>query len=326
VKPKQRPPHSDERRPAVTPNTPPSQNPLLGIGGRPLVNRPQPAGAQPAHRQASQRSVPAGGTGARPQRGAPFNLPPLEVMTTTLWSYPSQHYWSPTKRRLIGVEGARYTGATPSWVIWQLLMRYTSEGDAVLDPMVGSGTTLDVCDDLGRNGLGLDLNPQHPQIKLSDARSIPLKGNEVDFVFIDPPYSTHVNYSDDPRCIGKLDSGGSDGGAAYYEAMTRVTREIARVLKPGKHMALYVSDSYVKGRGDRGFMPIGIELFEIMRRPWSAGGAGLLPVDIISVVRGNQKLARGNWHKAAEGGNFFLRGFNYLFICRKARSAVNARP
>lgn len=290
---------------------------MLGIGGIPLGT---PAKFKPnaqAPRPRPAVLVPTGEPAARPQKGAPFNLPALEVMTTTLWTYPSQHYWSPTKRKMIGVDGARYTGATPSWVIWQLLMRYTREGDAVLDPMVGSGTTLDVCDDLGRSGLGFDLNPQRPQIKLNDARELPLKSGEVDFVFIDPPYSTHVNYSDDPRCIGKLDSGGTDGGKGYYEAMTKVTREIARVLKPGGHMALYVSDSHVKGRGDKGFMPIGFELFNKMRSPWTAGGANLLPVDIISVVRGNQKLSRGNWHAAAEEGNFFLRGFNYLFIMKK---------
>jgi hypothetical protein len=77
---------------------------------------------------------------------------------------------------------------------------------------------------------------------------------------------------------------------------------------------LYVSDSFKKGKGagtatDR-FMPIGFDLFEIMKQ-------GFKPVDIISVVRHNQKLSRGNWHKAAEDGNFFMRGFNYLFIMKK---------
>jgi hypothetical protein len=43
----------------------------------------------------------------------------------------------------------------------------------------------------------------------------------------------------------------------------------------------------------------------------------LEPIDIIAVVRHNQKLERGNWHKAAEDGNFFLRGFNYLFIMQR---------
>jgi adenine-specific DNA-methyltransferase len=90
--------------------------------------------------------------------------------------------------------------------------------------------------------------------------------------------------------------------------MEQVFREIARVLKPGKHMALYVSDSFVKGEG---FHPIGFELFNRLRN------VGFEPVDVISVVRHNKTLEMGNYRRAAEEGNFFLRGFNYLFIMRK---------
>jgi DNA modification methylase len=186
--------------------------------------------------------------------------------------------------------------------------------------MCGSGTTLDVCRDLKRRGLGFDLNPQRPEIKRNDSRKLPLDAESVDFVFIDPPYSTHVDYSDDARCIGKLDSGGDDGGRAYYRAMEDVIREIHRVLKPGRYMGLYVSDSWRKKKGPDGknvkgaeFMPIGFELFAIMRKY-------LTPVDIICVVRHNKKLSFGNWRKAAEEGNFFLRGFNYCFIMRRAGS------
>ena len=45
--------------------------------------------------------------------------------------------------------------------------------------------------------------------------------------------------------------------------------------------------------------------------------AGLEPIDIIAVVRHNKTLEMGNYRKAAEEGNFFLRGFNYLFIMKK---------
>ena len=83
-------------------------------------------------------------------------------------------------------------------------------------------------------------------------------------------------------------------------------------------MGLYVSDSWRKKRDRDGkavkgseFMPIGFELFAIMRKYFAA-------VDIICVVRHNKKLTYGNWRKAAEEGNFFLRGFNYCFIMRKA--------
>ena len=73
------------------------------------------------------------------------------------------------------------------------------------------------------------------------------------------------------------------------------------------------------GSGAGVFMPIGFELFGMLRERF-------VPVDIIAVVRHNQKLQRGNWNKAAEEGNFFLRGFNYLFIMRKPQPAATARP
>jgi len=250
---------------------------------------------------------------ARPGK-APFarDKPHLRLFTTTLWEYPSQHYISTTTGKEVGVAGKSYTGATPSWVIWQLLTRYTRESDLILDPMAGSGTTLDVARDLGRRAIGYDVAPEELRGKRTDifnadARKLPIEDAKADFVFIDPPYSTHVDYGPDPRDIGKLDAGGDDAGDAYYAAMRQVIAEIHRVLKPKRYMALYCSDSYRKGRP---FMPIGFELFALLRERFQ-------PADIVAVVRQNAKLKRGNWHKAAEEGNYFLRGFNYLFIMKK---------
>ncbi|MFO0855752.1 MAG: DNA methyltransferase [Phycisphaerales bacterium] len=258
---------------------------------------------------------------SKPSNISPGSRPPLRINATTLWEYPSQHYdaWIDDEgnlqrsKKFAGMQGDQaYVGATPSWVIWQCLMRFTREGDTIVDPMCGSGTTIDVCADLNRKSIGFDLAPSRPDIRQADAREIPLADESVDFVFIDPPYSTHINYSDDPRCIGKLSSGGEDQGAAYYDAMGDVLTEIHRVLKNRRYMALYVSDSFQKSRGKPGgtFMPIGFHLLDIMMQ-------GFKPVDIIAVVRHNQKLAKGNWRKAAEEGNFFLRGFNYLFLMKK---------
>jgi adenine-specific DNA-methyltransferase len=250
--------------------------------------------------------------GERPRSPRPGKRPPLRIFPTTLWEYPSQHYDSPSGATVQGDKG--YAGATPSWVIWQLLMRYTREGDTVLDPMAGGGTTLDVAADLGRRGMGFDLAPPptRPDIQRANARSLPLEAASCDFVFIDPPYSTHIEYSDDPESIGRLDAGGEEGGRAYYEAMHEVVGEIHRVLRNRRYMGLYVSDSWRKCKGKPGgeFMPIGFELFSLLRRRFK-------PIDIICVVRQNQKLVRGNWRKAAEEQNFFLRGFNYLFIMKK---------
>jgi adenine-specific DNA-methyltransferase len=252
------------------------------------------------HRPASSRKPPLERKPFNPKLGkAPFKKPPLRLQPTTLWDYPSQHYGE-------GVQGdPNYAGATPSYIIWNLLQRYTKPNDLVIDPCAGSGTTLDVARDLGRRALGYDVHPTRKDIFRVDARKLPpeLTG-KADFVFIDPPYSTHINYGPDPRDIGKLDA----AEPAYYAAMEQVIREIARVLKPGGHMGLYVSDSFVKGKG---FYAIGFELFGILRKH-------LTPIDIISIIRHNKTLEMGNYRKAAEEGNFYLRGFNYLFVMRKA--------
>jgi adenine-specific DNA-methyltransferase len=228
--------------------------------------------------------------------------PPLSIQPTTLWDYPSQDYGDGPQ----GVPG--YRGATPSYIVWNLLQRYTKKNDLVVDPCAGSGTTLDVARDLGRKALGYDVHPARKDIFRVDARKLPpeLTG-KVDFVFIDPPYGTHLDYGDDPRDIGKLDA----SSQAYYEAMDAVFGEVFRILKPTRHVALYVSDSYVHERGKSQFYPIGFELFARLR------ARAFVPVDIVAVVRHNKTLSMGNYRRAAVEGNYFLRGFNYLFILRK---------
>lgn len=259
----------------------------------------------PAPRDRPRRSGPRQG------RGQHFEKPPISVFPSTLWTYPSQHYGESEHG------DKNYVGATPSWVIWQLLSRYTREGDRVVDPMCGSGTTIDVSNDLSRTPRGFDINPTREGVERADARELPLPNAWADFVFIDPPYSTHIDYSDEPDCIGKLDASEPDNegviGGDYYDAMHGTIREAHRVLKDRRYMGLYVSDSFKKRKAnsDRpSFLPVGFELFSIMRDFFK-------PVDIIAVVRGNEKLSRGNWRKTAIEDNFFLRGFNYCFIMKK---------
>lgn len=227
--------------------------------------------------------------------------PPLSLQVTTLWDYPSQDYG----REQQGLPG--YRGATPSYVIWNLLQRYTKPNDLVVDSFAGSGTTLDVARDLGRKALGYDVHPARKDIFRVDARTLPpeLTG-KVDFAFIDPPYGTHLHYGDDPRDIGKLDA----ADPKYYEAMDAAFAELHRILKPGRHMGLYVSDSYVHAGGKGRFYPIGFELFARLRQRFE-------PVDVIAVVRHNKTLQMGNYRKSAEEGGYFLRGFNYLFVMKK---------
>ncbi|GAB4114057.1 MAG TPA: DNA methyltransferase [Spirochaetota bacterium] len=226
-----------------------------------------------------------------------MHKPPLTMQTTTLWNYPSQHYGNKQQG------DQNYPGATPSYIIWNLLMRYTKKGDLVIDPMCGSGTTIDVCNDTGRKCLGYDIHPYRTDIIKADARALPLENNKADFVFIDPPYGDNITYSDEKDCIGKLKATEKE----YFTAMEQVIQEIYRILKHERYMGLYVCDYYNKKDG---FVPIGFHLFSLLTHYFT-------PIDIIAVVRHNRTLQMGNYHKAALEGNFFLRGFNYLFIMYK---------
>ncbi|MCX6126436.1 MAG: DNA methyltransferase [Proteobacteria bacterium] len=226
-----------------------------------------------------------------------FKQPPPMIQTTTLWDFPSQHYGEE-------VQGdGEYAGVTPSYVIWNLLQRYTKPGDKVLDPMCGSGTTLDVCRDLGRIGIGFDIDTKHPDIKKADARKLPLQENSVDFAFVDPPYSNHIKYSGDQRCIGELDA----RGGGYYEAMEQVIASVYKALKNGGYLGMYIQDSFAKNKD---FAPLGFEMFLRL-------SALMDPVDIVCVMRHNKTMKRNHWHTSAIEGNYYLRGFNYLFVMRK---------
>ncbi|MBI5363470.1 MAG: DNA methylase [Planctomycetes bacterium] len=245
--------------------------------------------------------------GERPRERPPERAAP-KLQTTTLWYHPSQQYGD------VRLGNPAFEGATPAYVIWNLLTRYTRPGDLVIDPFCGGGTTLDVARTLERRALGYDLAPTRPDIFRADARKLPLEDAKADFVFMDPPYSTHLEYSGDEQCIGELDAFGGE----YFEAMEQVFAEVDRVLRDRRYLAVYCSDSFKKKRG---FVGIGARLFEQLSTRFR-------PVDHVAVVRGNRKLEKPNFHKAAAEENFFLRGFNHLLIFKKERadSARRADP
>ncbi|HOK56215.1 MAG TPA: DNA methyltransferase [bacterium] len=217
--------------------------------------------------------------------------PPFE--TTTLWDYPKQSYGKKTKG------DNKFQGVTPAFIIWNLIQRYTKLGDLVVDPMAGSGTTIDVCEEEGRRVIGYDINPKHPKVIKNDSRHIPLPDNSVDMVFIDSPYGDNVNYSDDPK---------------FYEELEKVAIEIKRILKPGKVLGWLIGNQWVKGK----FTPVGFKVYQMLEKHFE-------PIDIICVARRGQSSNTPLWHYRARKFNFFLRGFKYLLLFRKEEKKEEER-
>ena len=218
------------------------------------------------------------------------------IESTTFWDFPRQSYGLTPKG------DNKYPGVTPALIIYNMVWRYTDPGDLVVDPMAGSGTTLDVCREEKRRCICYEIAPTRPDVIQNDARNIPLKDNLVDMIFIDSPYGDNIKYNDHPDCIGKI----SCEDERFYDELEKVMKECYRILKPGKVLGWLIGDQWVQKR----FTPVGLKIYERLCRYFE-------PVDIICVARRGQASHTDVWHNRARRFNFFLRGFKYLIIMRK---------
>lgn len=223
--------------------------------------------------------------------------PSLEA--TTLWDYPKQSYGKIPKGN------NKYAGVTPAFIIYNMIKRYTEKGDLVVDPMAGSGTTLDVCTEEERRCIAYDIAPPRPDIIQNDARQIPLDANTVDMIFIDSPYGDNIKYNDHPDNIGNI----SSEDEIFYDELEKVMQECYRILKPNKVFGWLIGDQWVKKR----FTPVGFKIYERLCKYFET-------VDIICITRRGQTSNTGIWYNRAIRFNFYLRGFKYLFIMRKPSS------
>ncbi|MFL6497976.1 MAG: DNA methyltransferase [Nitrososphaera sp.] len=220
----------------------------------------------------------------------------LRLETTTLWDQPRQNYGKNQKG------SNKYAGVTPAFVIYNMIKRYTEPGDVVLDPMAGSGTTVDVCKEEGRRCIAYDISLTRSDIAQNDARKIPLAEASTDMIFIDSPYGDNIHYNDHPDNIGHL-SAETD---QFYKELDKVMSECYRVLKPGRVLGWLIGDQWVKKQ----FTPVGFRVYECLCKYFDT-------VDIVCVARRSQTSNTAIWHSRALRFNFYLRGFKYLFIMRK---------
>jgi DNA modification methylase len=221
-----------------------------------------------------------------------------QMQATTLWDFPKQNYGKTKKGN------NKYAGVTPAELIWNLVWRYTEPGDLVVDPMCGSGTTIDVCKEEGRRVICYDIVPPkfRKDIIQNDARKIPLPDNDVDLVFVDSPYGDNIKYNEHPDNIGNISSETEE----FYDELEKVIRECHRIMKPGKVLGWLIGDQWVKKK----FTPVGFLLYTRLAKHFDT-------VDIICITRRHQTSNTGIWANRAKRFNFYLRGFKYLFIMRK---------
>lgn len=131
----------------------------------------------------------------------------FELAMTTHWSFPRRGDWA--------THDAKWRGNWSPYIPRNILLRYSEEGDWVLDQFAGGGTTLVEAKLLNRNIIGVDVNDlalarcqekinfQHEgangmvRIHKGDARQLDfLEDGSIDLICTHPPYADIIPYSD----------------------------------------------------------------------------------------------------------------------------------
>ena len=70
-----------------------------------------------------------------------------------VWEFSHVHYSNANRQK--------HPTQKPEGLIERMVLASSDKGSPVLDPFLGSGTTLRVCQQLGRSGTGIELNPDY---------------------------------------------------------------------------------------------------------------------------------------------------------------------
>jgi len=128
-----------------------------------------------------------------------------------------------------------FEGRIPGQIVQNVLHYFTVEGDLVVDPMSGSGTTFDVCKVMNRRALCYDAMPLRSEIKANDIRQgYPPETQDCNLVFLDPPYLNMVfnHYTD-------VDE--------FYSFLKKLAEDTHKILRQNGHTAFLMEDMTEKG-------------------------------------------------------------------------------
>lgn len=226
---------------------------------------------------------------------------------------------------------------------------FTKRNMWVLDPFLGTGSTLIASRESNRSGVGIEINPRYASIarsrlekSVSDNGTTQLvfEGNsdklrqifaqnnlhEVDFCITSPPYWNQLkraslrqrerknrgfdtNYGDDPEDIGNIID-----YQGFLDAQSKIFDEVYEVMKPGGYLVVVTNNVFADGR----LYPLAFDTLVSLGRRW-------VPKDERVWLHDDKRLLPLGIYNAWVGN----RSHQYCLIFRKEthrpRSDLNSR-
>lgn len=230
-----------------------------------------------------------------------------DILTDSLWIFDERD----------SDEKLNFHGAFIPQVAYQLVKRYTAEGDTVLDLFIGSGTTFKVCRKLNRKCIGVDLTLHQGLVRASedgilingDACSAftyaQIKSTElpIQLVICHPPYHDIIKFSENPNDLSNVSEEG------FIDKIRTLAIKVEEILEKKGIAALVIGDVYKRGE----LIPLS---FYCMREfsKWMR-----LKGIVIKNIENNEAKGKNKnlWRYRAFKGGFFEFKHEYVMIFQK---------
>jgi DNA modification methylase len=130
-----------------------------------------------------------------------------------------------------------YAGRIPGQIIMNLLYYYTEQGVLVIDPMAGSGTTVDACLIMNRRCRAYDIASTTARKDIKQwylSKGLPYEVMNCDLIILDPPYWDLLKGLYAKESVSSLDLKG------WLEFMQKVSINCYNALKEGGEVTLII--------------------------------------------------------------------------------------